>query len=178
LRVTVSVGLTLVLLTSLSVNVVVVLEPGAPAFGVLSSATRTTEMFTLSLHAALPISLVPPLRPLPLNVPVVPPLLSVMVSVSVEIGRASRRERAENGGAGASEDVVCPATVPLMVGAPAGSVLITVVLLLTVGVALALLRSLSVNVVVVLEPGAPAFGVKTSASSSLVMVAAAAAANV
>ena len=62
--------------------------------------------------------------------------------------------------------------------APAGSVLITVVLLLTVGVALALLRSLSVNVVVVLEPGAPAFGVKTSACSSLVMVAAAAAANV
>src|SRR2546425_4768962 len=75
-------------------------------------------------------------------------------------------------------DVVCAASVPVMVGAPAGSVLITVVLLLTVGVALALLRSLSVNVVVVLEPGAPAFGVKTSACSSLVMVAAAAAANV
>ena len=57
-----------------------------------------------------------------------------------------------------------PATVPPMVGATAGSVLITVVVLLTVGVASALLRSLSVKVVVVLEPGAPAVGVNTSAS--------------
>src|SRR5215467_3395692 len=96
-----------------------------------------------------------------------------MVSVSVAAVLGSLIVTPANGCTGASDVVLCPATVPLMVGAPAGSVLITVVLLLTVGVALALLRSLSVNVVVVLEPGAPAFGVKTSASSSLVMVTAA-----
>ena len=66
----------------------------------------------------------------------------------------------------------------MMVGATAGSVLITVVVLLTVGVASALLRSLSVKVVVVFEPGAPAVGVKTSASSSLLRVAGDAAARV
>src|SRR5262249_45479436 len=102
--------------------------------------------------------------------------VAVMVGVSVAAVLGRVIVPPANGCTGASDVVVCPATVPLMVGAPAGSVLITVVLLLTVGVALALLRSLSVNVVVVLEPGAPAFGVKTSASSSLVMVAAAAAA--
>src|SRR5215472_17435030 len=101
-----------------------------------------------------------------------------MVSVSVAAVLGSLIMTPANGCTGASVVVVCPATVPLKVGAPAGSVLITVVLLLTVGVTLALLRSPSVNVVVVLEPGAPAFGVKTSASSSLVRVAAAAAANV
>src|SRR5262249_37523760 len=103
----------------------------------------------------------------PLNVPVVPPLLSVMVSVSVAAVLGSLIVTPAIECTGASDVVLCPATVPLMVGAPAGSVLITVVLLLTVGVALALLRSLSVNVVVVREPAAPAFGLKTSASSSL-----------
>src|SRR5215831_4424714 len=135
---------------------------------------RKKEKFTALFHhitAQL-------LREATLNVPVVPPLLSVMVSVSVAPVLGSLIVTPANGCTGASDVVVCPATVPLMVGAPAGSVLITVVLLLTVGVASALLRSLSVNVVVVLEPGAPAFGVKTSACSSLVMVAAAAAANV
>ena len=70
-----------------------------------------------------------------------------------------------NGCTGASDVVVWPATVPPMVGATAGSVLITVVVLLTVGVASALLRSLSVKVVVVFEPGAPAVGVNTSAAA-------------
>src|SRR5215468_1518107 len=78
-----------------------------------------------------------------------------MVSVSVAPVLGSLIVTPANGCTGASDVVVCPATVPLMVGAPAGSVLITVVLVLTVGVASALLRSLSVNVVVVLEPGAP-----------------------
>ena len=50
--------------------------------------------------------------------------------------------------------------------------------LLTVAVAKALLVSLSVKVVIVLEPGAPAVGVKTSASSSPLMVAGGAAARV
>src|SRR5215468_5054367 len=85
-----------------------------------------------------------------------------MVSVSVAaVGRpnivgtlGSLIVTPANGCTGASDVVVCPATVPLMVGAPAGSVLITVVLVLMVGVASALLRSLSVNVVVVLL-GAP-----------------------
>src|SRR5215468_7651345 len=78
-----------------------------------------------------------------------------MVSVSVAPVLGSLIVTPANGCTGASDVVVCPATVPLMVGvAPAGSVLITVVLLLTVGVASALLRSLSVNVVVVLL-GAP-----------------------
>ena len=66
----------------------------------------------------------------------------------------------------------------MMVGATAASVLITVVVLLTVGVASALLRSLSVKVVVVFEPGAPAVGVNTSCCSSLLRVAADAAARV
>src|SRR6476659_6866638 len=101
-----------------------------------------------------------------------------MVSVSVAPVLGSLIVTPANGCTGTSDVVVCPATVPLMVGAPAGSVLITVVLLLTVGGASAPLRSLSVNLVVVPEPGAAAFGRKTSASSSLVIVAAAGAANV
>ena len=65
-----------------------------------------------------------------------------------------------------------------MVGATAGSLSITVVVVLTVALVQALLTSLSVKLVVVLVPGAPAVGVKTSASSSLVMVAGDAAARV
>src|SRR5947199_10763134 len=98
-----------------------------------------------------------------------------MVSVSVAAVLGSLIVTPANGCTGASDVVVCPATVPLMVGAAAGSVLITVVRVLKVGVASALLRSLSVNEGVVLEPGATAFGVKPSASSAWVVVAAAAA---
>src|SRR5580704_11482867 len=116
------------------------------------------------------------MRALPLNVPFAL-LLSVMVSVSVAPLLGSAMVTPENGWTCASEIVVCPATVPVMVGA-AGSVSITVVVLLTVAVAKALLVSLSVKVVGVLEPGAPAAGVKTSAASSLLMVAGAAAAVV
>src|SRR5262249_56522154 len=122
--------------------------------------------------------LVPPLRPLPLNVPRVQPSYGMGECLAVSGVLGPPIVTPANGCTGASDVVVCPATVPLMVGAPAGSVSITVVLLLTVGEGLALLRSLRVIVVVVLEPGAPAFGVKTSACSSLVMVAAAAADNV
>src|ERR1700761_2772373 len=121
------------------------------------------------------------MRPEPLNVPVGPSPLSVMVSVSVAPVLGSLMVTLvplAKGWIGASDVVVCPATVPVMVGATAGSVLITVVVLLTVGVASALLRSESVNVVVLLEPGAPAFGVKTRLSSSLLMVVAEAAARV
>ena len=56
-----------------------------------------------------------------------------------------------------------------MVGATGGSRSITLVALSTAGAPQALLRSLSVNVVVEDVFGAPAFGVKTRASSSLVM---------
>src|SRR5262245_59348678 len=98
--------------------------------------------------------LVPPWRPTPVSGPVARPLLSVMVSVSVAAVLGSRIVTPAIGCSGASDVGVCPWTVPLLVGALAGSVLITVVLLLTVGVASALLRSLSVNVVVVLL-GAP-----------------------
>src|SRR5580692_11485882 len=97
------------------------------------------------------------MRALPLNVPFAL-LLSVMVSVSVAPLLGSAMVTPENGWTCASEIVVCPATVPVMVGA-AGSV------------------SISVEVVGVLEPGAPAAGVKTSAASSLLMVAGAAAAR-
>src|ERR1700722_2626944 len=116
------------------------------------------------------------MRAVPLNVPFAL-LLSVMVRGSVAPLLGSAMVPPENGLTCASEIVVCPATVPLMVGAAAGSVSITVVVLLTVAVAKALLVSLSVKVVGVLEPGAPAVGVKTSASSSLLMVAGAAAAR-
>ena len=64
-----------------------------------------------------------------------------------------------------------------MVGATAASLSITVMVLLLALVP-AQLASLSVKLVVVLEPAAPAVGVKTSASSSLVMVAGDAAARV
>src|ERR1700744_739761 len=121
------------------------------------------------------------MRPEPLNVPVGPSPLSVMVSVSVAPVLGSLMVTLvplAKGWIGASDVVVCPATVPVMVGATAGSVLITVVVLLTVGVGSTLLLSVSVKVVAVLDPRAPAFGVKASASNSLVMVAADAAANV
>ena len=64
-----------------------------------------------------------------------------------------------------------------MVGAAAASLSMTVMVLLLALVP-AELTSLSVKLVVVLEPGAPAVGVKTSASSSLLMVAGDAAARV
>ena len=57
---------------------------------------------------------------------------------------------------GASEVVVWPETVPEIVGATAGSVSITLVALSTTGAPPALLRSLSVNVVVEDALGAPA----------------------
>ena len=65
--------------------------------------------------------------------------------------------------------VVWPETVPAMVGATGVSLSITLVVLSTAGGPPALLRSLSVNVVVEDVWGAPAFGVKTRASSSLVI---------
>ena len=73
------------------------------------------------------------MRPVPLNVPPAP--LSVMVSVSVAPLLGSVMVTAENGWTGASEVVGCAATVPEMVGAAAGSVSITVVVVLAVGVA-------------------------------------------
>ena len=73
------------------------------------------------------------MRPVPLNVPPAP--LSVMVSVSVAPLLGSVIVTAENGWTSASEVVGCAATVPEMVGAAAGSVSITVVVVLTVGVA-------------------------------------------
>src|SRR5262249_18499128 len=82
---------------------------------------RKKEKFTALFHhitAQL-------LREATLNVPVVPPLLSVMVSVSVAPVLGSLIVTPANGCTGASVVVVCRATVPLMVGAPAGSVLIT-----------------------------------------------------
>ena len=82
-----------------------------------------------------------------------------------------------NGSTCASAIVVCPAIVPLMVGTTAASLSITVVVFVDGAVARAQLASLSVKVVVVLEPGAPVVGVKTSASSSQLMVAADAAAR-
>ena len=94
-----------------------------------------------------------------------------MVSVSVAPLLVSAIVTPENGWTAASEVWCYAATVPVMVGAAAGSVSITVVVVLTVGVAQALLKSLSVKLVVELVPGAPAVGVKASASSSLVMVA-------
>ena len=57
-----------------------------------------------------------------------------MVSVSVPPLLASLMVTPENGSTGASEVVVWPATVPVIVGATAGSVSITVVVLSTVGV--------------------------------------------
>src|ERR1039458_1410471 len=98
-----------------------------------------------------------------------------MVSVSVAPLLGSVIVTAENGWTSASEVVGCPATVPVMVGASAGSVSITVVVVLTVAVAKALLVSLSAKVVVELVPGLPAVGVKARASTSPVMAAPAAA---
>ena len=62
----------------------------------------------------------PPLRPVPVNVPVAPAPLSVMVSVSVAPLLLSAMLTPANGGTWASEIVVCPAAVPVMVGAAAG----------------------------------------------------------
>src|SRR5262245_44248373 len=101
-----------------------------------------------------------------------------MVSVSVAAVLWSRIVTPANGCTGASDVVVCPATVPLMVGALAGSVLITVRSEVRRVGKVSLSRWLRAHVVEELEPGAPDFGVKTSASSWLWMVAAAAAANV
>src|ERR1700689_1487153 len=78
----------------------------------------------------------------------------------------------ENGCTTASLLVVCPAIVPVIVGATAPSTSITVVVPLTVGVVNALETSLSVNVVVAWLPGAPAVGVNDKAWSSEVPVAA------
>ena len=61
----------------------------------------------------------------------------------------------------------------VIVGGGAGSVSITLVVLSRAGPPSALLRSLSVNVVVEVVLGAPAVGVKMSASSSLVITPAA-----
>ena len=78
-----------------------------------------------------------------------------------------------NGATAASAVVVCPGVVTVMVGRTAASLSVTVMVLLGALVVPAELASLSVKVVVVLEPGAPGAGVKTSALSSEVMVAAA-----
>jgi phosphohistidine swiveling domain-containing protein len=58
-----------------------------------------------------------------------------MVSVSVAPLLVSPIVTPENGLTGASEVVVWPATVPVMVGATAGSLSMTVVALLTVAMA-------------------------------------------
>ena len=64
------------------------------------------------------------------------------------------------------------ACVPLIVGATAASVSVTVVVSSVVGVPKALLLSLSAKVVVVALFGVPAAGVNVSASSSVVIAAA------
>ena len=71
----------------------------------------------------------------------------------------------------ASKFVVWPATIPAIVGA-AGSTSITVVVLSTVGVPKALLKSLSAKVVVVTPPRGLLAGVNIRASSSAVIAAA------
>src|SRR5262249_8133208 len=100
-------------------------EPGLAVLGVKTSAFISLVVDAAADAADVEQVLGSPLRPLPLNVPVVPPLLSVMVSVSVAPVLGSLIVTPANGCTGASDVVVCPATVPLMVGAPAGSVLIT-----------------------------------------------------
>src|SRR2546423_59554 len=102
--------------------------------------------------------MVPPLRPLPLKEPVVPPLFSVMVSVSVAAVLGSLIVPPANGCTGASDVVVCPFFFQAEDGIRDKLVSGVEACVFPIWVALALLRSLSVNVVVVLEPGAPAFG--------------------
>ena len=102
---------------------------------------------------------------------------SLIVNVSVALALASAIVTVENGFTGASEVVARPALVPVIVGATAGlvtagSLSITEVVLSTLGVAPALLVSLSVNVVVEVVLGSPAFGLNVRASSSPVIAAA------
>ena len=95
-----------------------------------------------------------------------------MVSVSLALAFGSATVTRENGSIGASDVVGCPASVPDMLGATAGSWLITVVVLSTADVASALLASVSVKVVFELVLGWPTLGVNTSArNSSLTAVA-------
>ncbi len=92
--------------------------------------------------------------------------------MSVAPTLASPTVACANGLIGISEVVVWPDDVPAMVGATAGSMSVTLVVLSTIGPPPALLWSLSVKVVGEDVLGAPAFGVKTRASSSLVIAAA------
>ena len=121
-------------------------------------------------------------------VSVPPPPESVIVNVSVAPALLSSRIKSKSCSTGASEVVSRstgppPAGVKMTGATSAGSVSVTMATLLwrngvvavssTVPLIVAtLLTSLSVNVVVADVPGAPAVGVKTSASSSVVMAAA------
>src|SRR6202044_3381222 len=165
-------------LLSLSVKVVVVLEPGAPTAGVKTRAASSGLRVAGAAAArewAPPPSLVGGV--LPLNVPVAPSPLSVMVIVSVAARLLSATVTPANGLTAVSCVVVRVGVVTAMVGATAASVSVTVTV---AGVALvpAELLSLSVKVVVVLEPGAPTAGVKTRAASSGLRGGGAAAARV
>src|SRR5208282_1861265 len=101
-----------------------------------------------------------------------------MVSVSVAALLVSAMATPTNGSIAASAVVVWAVGVgTVMVGATAASLSVTVMELLLALVP-AELKSLSVKVVVVLEPRAPMLGVKTSASKSAVTVPGAAVARV
>ncbi len=85
----------------------------------------------------------------------------VIVSVSVAPTLASPTVACANGLLGISEVDLSTDDVPAMVGATAGSMSVTLVVLSTTGAPPALLWSLSVKVVGEVVLGAPAFGVKT-----------------
>src|SRR6202042_3811491 len=112
----------------------------------------------------------------PLNVPVAPAPLSVMVSVSVAPTLLSATVTPANGWTAASAVVVWAAVVTVMVGAATASLSVTVMALL-LALPPAELGALRGKVVVVLEGGAPALGVNSRASSSWLMVAGDAAAR-
>ena len=113
---------------------VVALVFACPAVGVKARASSS-----LVTVAAEPESEytppAPPERPVPESAPPAPPFDRLMVNVSVAAALASPIVTPENGVVAASEVVVWPPAVPVMAGATAGSVFVTVVVESTVGVA-------------------------------------------
>ena len=129
----------------------------ALVFGCPAAGVKVRASSSLVIVAAEPVSVytppVPPARPAPESAPPAPPFDRLMVSVSVAATLASPIVTPANGEGGVLELVVWPPAVPEMVGATAGSMSVTVVVELMVGVAYTLLASLSVNVVVVVVFG-------------------------
>jgi hypothetical protein len=78
----------------------------------------------------------------------------------------------ENGLTWASDGVVCPATVPVMVGATAGSSSITVIPMPVASAPVRAIVAISVTNVVTKVLGTPSTGVNERARSSVVMSAA------